>query len=145
MNARRTTFRTTLALMTAAGALGVLPPPAGADPVNAKNGQLLPIVCEKLGSLTVATSGDNGSDNSKNAFTPGHVTTSTQVGIPYEVHTSGSFTPNDGGETQTFSDDFVKKAPHNGRLDVCTFHGEGADENGTFAFDGVVKISYTPR
>jgi hypothetical protein len=144
MNARRTTLRTTLALLTAAGALGVLPGTAGADPVNAKTGQLLPIVCEKLGSLTVATN-DNGNDHSKNNFTPGLVTTSTQVGIPYEVHTSGTFTPSDGGETQTFSDDFVKKAPHNGRLDVCTFHGEGADENGSFSFDGIVKISYTPR
>ena len=138
MNARRATLRTTLALATAAGALAVLPSPAGADPVNAKKGQLLPISCVELGDLTVAVNG-NGD------FTPGMVTTSTQVGIPYEIHTSGSFTPSDGGETQTFTEDTVKKAPHNGRLDECTFHVEGADEGGTFSFDGVVKISYTPR
>jgi hypothetical protein len=137
MNIGRTTLRTGLALLTAAGALAVLPGAAGADPVNAKKGELIPIVCDKLGSLTVAVNG-NGD------FTPGMVVTSTQVGIPYEVHTSGTFTPSDGGAVETFSDDVVKRGPRNGRLDQCTFHVEGSEESGTFVFDGTVKISYTP-
>ena len=136
MDFRRTTFRTGLAVLTAAGALAALPGTAGADPVNAKKGELIPIECEQLGSLTVATNG-NGD------FTPGLVTTSTQVGIPYELHLSGSFTPS-GGPTETFTEDHAHPAPHNGRLDVCTFHVGGSDEFGSFEFGGTVMISYTP-
>ena len=138
MNIRRTTLRTGLALLTTAGSFAVLPGAAGADPVNAKKGELIAIVCDQLGSLTVAVNG-NGE------FTPGLVTTSTQVGIPYEVHTSGTFTPNDGSPAQTFTDDVVKRGPRNGRLDECSFHSEGTDAYGSFVFDGSVKISYTPR
>jgi len=72
------------------------------------------------------------------------VTTNHQVGIPYEFHITGTFTPNDGSPTQTFSDDLAKRAPRNGRLDTCTFHQVGSDENGSFVIDGIVKISYTP-
>lgn len=110
---------------------------AGADPTNAKKGEILEIECDGgLGTLTVALNG-NGE------FTPGLVTTSTQVGIPYEVHIEGSFTP-PGGQPQPFADDSVKPAPRNGRLAVCTFHEEGEDEEGTFVLDGTVRISYTP-
>jgi hypothetical protein len=110
---------------------------AGADPTNAKKGEILTIECDAgLGSLTVALNG-NGE------FTPGHVTTSTQVGIPYAFHIEGSFTPSGGGEPETFVDDSAKPGPRNGRLASCTFHEEGQDENGTFVFDGTVKISYT--
>jgi hypothetical protein len=111
---------------------------AGADPTNAKKGEVLTIECDSgLGSLTVAVNG-NGE------FTPGLVTTSTQVGIPYRFHIEGTFTPSDGGEPEHFVDDSAKAAPHNGRLAMCTFHQEGSDENGTFVFDGTVWISYTP-
>jgi hypothetical protein len=110
---------------------------AGADPTNAKKGEILAIQCDEgLGSLTVALNG-NGE------FTPGHVTTSTQVGIPYALHIEGAFTPT-GGEPEPFVDDSAKPAPRNGRLAVCTFHEEGQDDGGTFAFDGTVWISYTP-
>jgi hypothetical protein len=110
---------------------------AGADPVNAPKGEVISIDCDSgLGSLTVALNG-NGD------FTPGHVTTSTQVGIPYALHIEGSFTPT-GGEPETFVEDIAKRAPRNGRLAVCTFHEEGQDEEGAFTFDGTVWISYTP-
>jgi hypothetical protein len=132
MKARHITAGAALALATVLGPLG----PAWADPVNAKKGEVLAINCEVNGALTVAV---NGNGN----FTPGHVTTSNMVGMPYEVHIAGSFTPADGGATETFNDDVVKRAPHNGRLDTCTFHEEGSDQYGSFVFDGVVKISYT--
>jgi len=109
---------------------------AAADPTNAKKGEVIPIVCEHNGRLTVATNG-NGE------WTPGLVTTNHQVGIPYEFHIRGTFTPV-GGSTETFSEDSVKRAPRNGRLDTCTFHQEGSDEYGSFVVDGIVKISYTP-
>jgi hypothetical protein len=38
----------------------------------------------------------------------------------------------------------AKPAPHNGRLDHCSFHQEGGDEFGSFEVDGEVWISYTP-
>lgn len=132
MKARYITAGAALALATVVGPLG----PAWADPVNAKKGQLIDINCEVNGALTVAVNG-NGT------FSPGLVTTSTMVGIPYEVHISGSFTPADGGPTESFSEDDVKRAPRNGRLDTCTFHQEGSDPFGSFVFDGTVKISYT--
>jgi hypothetical protein len=109
---------------------------AGADPTNAKNGEVIPISCQTNGSLTIATNG-NGE------WTPGLVTTNNQVGIPYEFHIIGTFTPT-GGLPESFADDTVKPAPHNGRLDTCTFHQEGSDEFGSFVLDGIVNISYTP-
>ena len=134
MNVRRIGAAGAAALAMTVGPL--LAGPAGADPVNAKKGEILPISCEVNGDLTVATNG-NGD------WTPGLVTTNNQVGNPYEFHIVGSFTPTDG-EPQPFTEDSVKRAPHNGRLDTCTFHQEGTDENGSFSIDGVVKISFTP-
>ena len=110
---------------------------AGADPTNAKKGEILTIECDAgLGSLTVALNG-NGE------WTPGHVTTSTQVGKPYAFHIEGSFTPT-GGEPESFVDDSAKPGPRNGRLAVCTFHEAEQDEEGTFTLDGTVWISYSP-
>ena len=110
---------------------------AGADPVNAKKGEVLPIECDGgLGSLTVAVNG-NGD------FTPGHVITSTQVGVPYAFRFEVSFTPT-GGETQTEVEALAKRGPRNGRLAVCTFHQEEQSEEGVFVLDGTVWISYTP-
>jgi hypothetical protein len=118
-------------------AIGILAGPVSADPVNAKKGEILEIECDSgLGTLTVALNG-NGD------FTPGHVTTSTQVGIPYKAHFEFTFTPT-GGTPQTETEDIAKKGPRNGRLAVCTFHEEGSDEEGAFAIDGTVWISYTP-
>jgi hypothetical protein len=109
---------------------------AGADPTNAKKSEVIPITCDINGSLTVATNG-NGE------WTPGLVTTNNQVGIPYEFHITGTFTPT-GGSPESLADDSVRRAPHNGRLDTCTFHQEGSDEFGSFVVDGTVKISFTP-
>jgi hypothetical protein len=134
---RRSNVRALTALLGVAAVLGIGAGPAVADPTNAKKGEILAIECDEgLGSLTIATNG-NGE------WTPGLVTTSTQVGIPYRFHIEGSFTPT-GGETEFFTDDSEKPAPRNGRLAVCTFHVEDQDEGGTVVFDGTVSISYTP-
>jgi hypothetical protein len=109
----------------------------GADPIDSPNSEVITLSCETNGIVTVVVNG-NG------VWTPGHVTTNNQVGIPYEFHITGTFTPADGGPTETFTDDLVKPAPRNGRLDTCTFHQEGEDEFGTFVVDGTVAISYTP-
>jgi hypothetical protein len=130
----------TKVLATAFAALGVVgltAVGAGADPVNAKKGEVLAINCDAgLGALEVAVNG-NG------AFTPGMVTTSTQVGIPYEVHIVGTFTPT-GGAPMPFRDDAVKKAPRNGRLATCTFNQTDTSPEGVATISGTVKISFTP-
>ena len=124
------------ALGTAAMVLGTATV-AAADPTNAKKGEILTVECDAgVGSLTVALNG-NGD------FTPGHVTTSTQVGVPYAFHIEGSFTPT-GGEPESFVDTGAKRGPRNGRLAVCTFHEEERDDSGTLVLDGVVSISYSP-
>ncbi len=110
---------------------------AAADPTNAKKGEIRTIECDQgLGTLTIALNG-----NAK--LTPGLVTTSTQVAVPYRSHIEASFTPT-GGEIEFFVDDIEKPAPSNGRLAVCTFHDEGPAPGGTFVLDGTVWISYTP-
>lgn len=126
-----------LATLTVAASVGAMSAPASADPVKAKNAEIITIECDSgLGTLTIAT---NGNGN----WTPGHVTTNNQVLIPYRFHFEGSFTPV-GGETEFFSEDVAKRAPRNGRLAVCTFHEEGEDEFGSFVVDGTVWVSYTP-
>jgi len=118
-------------MVLAGGAVG-----AGADPVNAKKGEIIELECDNgLGALTVALNG-NGE------YTPGHVIGSTQVGIPYAFHFESSFTPT-GGETQTDVEDLAKPGPKNGRLATCTFHLEEQNDEGLFVLDGIVSISYT--
>jgi hypothetical protein len=107
--------------------------PAGADP---KNGEVIEINCDNLGSLEVVVF-------SNGPASPGLVVDSNQVGIPYKLHVEGTFTPT-GGEPESFVDEFEKPGPRNGRLDHCTFHQEGMDEFGSFELDGEVWISYTP-
>jgi hypothetical protein len=133
---RKHSFKALLALLGAATVACLVAAPAGADPTNAKNAQVVTAHCDPLGTLDVVSNG-NG------RWTPGLVTTNNQVGVPYEFHVTGTFTPT-GGEPESFSDDLVKPAPHNGRLATCTFHQEGADEFGSFVVDGTVLISYTP-
>ena len=111
---------------------------AGADPVKAPNAEVLDIECDSgLGSLTVAEHG-NGE------FTPGHLTTSTQVGIPYAFHFEFVFTPSGGGAAEAFTEDSAKRGPRNGRLASCTFQQEEQAPDGVYAVSGTVWISYTP-
>ena len=107
---------------------------AGADPV--KHFEPITVTCDSgIGTVQVVSS-DQG------RWTPGLVTTSNLVGIPYEFHVVSTFTPT-GGEPQTFTDDRAKPAPHSGRLATCTFHQQGSDPDGTFTADGTVKISFS--
>ena len=96
---------------------------AGADPINAKNAEVITLDCSVNGTLQVVV---NGNGN----WTPGHAIGNNQVGVPY------AFEFTQGGQTFSIS----KPAPQNGRLDVCTFNG--TDEGGPFT--ATVWISYTP-
>ena len=107
---------------------------ASADP---QKGDLLALECDTLGSVDVIVfSNGRGS--------PGLVVDSTQVGIPYKLILSGTFTPAGEGDPETFVDEWEHPAPRNGRLDHCTFHQEDSDESGSVVVDGEVWISYTP-
>ena len=126
----------TLTLVTVGG-IGMAAGPAAADPTNAKKGEILEIQCDGgLGTLTVALNGNA-------ELTPGLVTTSNQVVIPYQRHIEGSFTPT-GGDPVPIVQDVEKPAPNNGRLAACTFHESGSNESGSLVLDGTVWVSYTP-
>jgi hypothetical protein len=97
---------------------GLIAGPAGADPTNAKKGQVYDVACEDLGTVQIATNGSG-------EWTPVLLTASNQVLVPYRLHLE--FTPV-GGETQSL--DLVKPAPKNATLDVCTFGSD--DSQGSF-------------
>ena len=100
--------RAGIALLALASSIGLslgVATPANADP---KNG-LLPLECDGLGSLEIAIPG-NGI-----ATTPGLVATSTQVGIPYAITLTGTFTPV-GGEPEPLLDVYERRAPAHDRL-----------------------------
>jgi hypothetical protein len=107
---------------------GLVARPAGADPTNAKKGEVLSLACEDLGTIEIATNG-NGE------WTPGHIIGSNQVLVPYAFHFE--FTP-PGGPTE--SEDISKKTPKNATLDICTFGGESPD--GTFS--GIAYVAVRP-
>ena len=128
--------RRSLALLALASSLGlaiVVASPANADP---KTG-VVPLECDELGSLEVVVAGTTAPS------TPGLAVVSTQVGVPYAITLSGTFTPV-GGEPEPFLDVYERRAPAHQRVDHCTFHEEGATGSGSFVIDGELWISYTP-
>jgi hypothetical protein len=122
-----------LAASTTIGLGVALAGPAAADPARVP----LTLQCDALGSIRVSVP-------ARAPFTPGLDTGSTQVGIPYSLTVTTTFTPM-GGEPQTSVEHYSRPAPANSRHDRCTFHDEGSNAAGTITLDGVVLISYTPR
>jgi hypothetical protein len=116
-------------------ALGVAGP-AAADP-PASRGDSITLTCDVLGVVDIVSPPGNG------MWTPGIVAGSTRVLTPYSFDIVGTFTPNGGGDSETFEEHAVKAAPHNGRLDTCTFSESDSDENGSFTIEGTVGLSYT--
>jgi hypothetical protein len=127
MKFRRMAAGATVALATLTTS-GLIAGPAGADPTNAKKGQVHNVVCEDLGTVEIA---ENGSGD----WTPAHLTASNQVLVPYRLHLE--FTPV-GGETQSL--DLFKPAPKNATLDVCTFGSD--DSQGSFR--GIAYVAVRP-
>ena len=127
MNVRRIAAGATVGL-TALTTSGLIAGPAGADPTNAKKGQVHNLVCEGLGTVEIA---ENGSGD----WTPVHLTASNQVLVPYRLHLE--FTPV-GGETQSL--DLVKPEPKNATLDVCTFGNDGSQGS----FRGIAWVAVRP-
>ena len=133
---RRCMARAATLTLAIVGGIGMMAGQAAADPTNAKKGELLDLHCDGgLGSLTVALNGNT-------QLTPGLVTTSNQVVVPYRLHLEGSFTPT-GGDPVPIVHDVQKPGPHNGRLATCTFHEDVSNELGSLVFDGTMWVSYT--
>lgn len=109
--------------------------PAAADN---KKGNPLTLNCATLGIVNITTNDAGGT------WTPGQVTAGNMVLNPYELHISGVYTPDEGAPFP-FTEDNVKNAPRNGRLDVCTFSQTFTDGYGTGTFGGTVLLSYTKR
>lgn len=105
---------------------------AAADPA----GEPVTIHCEELGTVDVVVIG-------RAQLAPGLVVGANQVVTPYKISLAGVFTP-PLGDPAPFRDEFSRPAPHNQRLDQCTFHQEGARPDGTFVIDGHIWLSYTP-
>ena len=125
-----------IALLAVLGSIGLslgIATPANADP---KRG-VIPLECDVLGSLEVVVAGTTA------PATPGLAVLSTQIGVPYAITLSGTFTPV-GGEPEPFLDIYERRAPAHERIDHCTFHQEGATGAGSFVIDGDLWISYTP-
>lgn len=119
-----------IAAAITAAALTSVVAPASADP---KGGEQIAMECTGLGSVTIALPPGRG------MWTPGLVLGSNTVGIPYEIHVSGSFTDDTG--TYPFTEDLVKKAPSSGRTATCTWHQEFEDDEGSMVIDGIAKVS----
>jgi hypothetical protein len=122
---------TVAAVMTGALVMGA------AAPANA-GGEVLELVCGNTTYQIVS--------NGNGAFTPGRDLASTRVFIPTSFgEFSGTFTPSDGSDPETFTDPAMTKTAnpqaHNGKATFvdCTFsvHFEGPD--GTFDGSGSVS------
>ncbi len=129
-------MKTRIAATAAVATVSLLGLGATSASAAPKKGDILEIHCDNLGTLQVVVF-------SNGPASPGLVVDSHQVGIPYALEITGTFTPT-GGETETFTESFEHPAPRNGRLDHCTFHQEQRDPSGATVIDGQVWISYTP-
>jgi hypothetical protein len=130
-------MRQTLALIAAcASAAVILAPPAGADPIHAKNAFRVQAVCGNQ-TLTAVTNG-NG------IFTPAHIIGSTSVFIPTAFNLTFTFTPT-GGTTMTDHNTAAKRAPLRNTI-TCTIPLQSfTSPAGTFTIQGTVTGFRTPR
>ena len=117
--------------------LAVFAQTAAADPVNAKNSQVLIANCGGP-NLMVAVNG-NGE------WTPGHVIGSTAVFIPTAFNVTFSFTPT-GGTTESETDTSAKAhQPRNAvTCEVPAALNTFTSPEGTFVISGTVTGFFTP-
>jgi hypothetical protein len=126
MHARTRTAIGALGALTAAIALAV---PAAADPVHNPFAEIMTLDCAHLGTVDVTVVQNNGQ------YSPGLVTDTHQVLIPYAFHWETSFM---GEEIQV--DEYGKPGPRHAHLDTCTFH----IETDHIVADAIISVAYTP-
>jgi hypothetical protein len=123
-----------LALVLSAVAIGALAGVASADPVNAKNGLLIPANCG--GQTLMAAVNGNGE------FTPAHVVGRTAVFVPQAFDLTFEFTPT-GGQTQSDTDTSSHHHTHRG-LVTCSINFTQTNPFGTMHLVGTVTGFFTP-
>jgi hypothetical protein len=81
---------------------------------------------------------------SNGTWSPGLLTSGNGVVRPVAVAVTGTFTPADGSDPETFSETAAKHVGAKTQTTDCTFSQTGSDESGTFTLQGTVTI-VTPR
>jgi hypothetical protein len=120
-----------LATVISAAALVVgVPTAAHADP---KKADVITLHCENGQSYEIRVF-------SNGTWSPGLLTTGNGVVRPVAVSISGTFTPADGSDPETFSESAVKNVGAKTQTTDCTFAETGSDESGTFTLEGTVTI-----
>ena len=133
----RLMLRGGLLVVVVAVSIAALSEVASADPVNAKNGSLVTLVCG--GQTLIASVNGNGE------FTPGHVVGGTAMLIPTAFDLTFSFTPT-GGATMSETDTSAKNNQH-GNLVTCDIPealNTFVAPEGTFSISGTVTGFFTP-
>jgi hypothetical protein len=108
---------------------------AMADPVNAKQSQVIPASCDNGQSYEVVVNG-NGE------FTPAHVVGSTSMFIPEAFDLTFEFTPT-GGPTESETDTSAKHNVH-GDVTTCSIDITQTFPEGSFHLFGTVTGFFTP-
>ncbi|MGZ4735255.1 MAG: hypothetical protein ACXVKA_04410 [Acidimicrobiia bacterium] len=134
---KKSMVRSGVLLGTLLGTAALVVGPTAAGAAKGKNVQQLNLHCTKLGDIAVVVKGAG-------TWSAGHVVGSKRVLKPYEIHVTGTFTPT-GGSPQPIDENSVKPAPQSRKLDECTFHQEGSDNQGSFSVDGSVKVQYSGK
>jgi hypothetical protein len=130
-------FKRGLVLAVLAVMAAVVVQVASADPLNAKNGNLVYGFCD--GQPVVVSGNGNG------AFTPGHVVGSTTVIIPTAFDLTFSFTPT-GGQTESQTNTSTKQTSGKNPV-TCVIPAAlntVTTPDGTFVISGTVTGFLTP-
>ena len=124
-----------LAAVAGAAALMVALPAAAAqaDP----KGEPFTLTCDNGESYEIVTFG-NGN------WGPGLVLDSNEVLHPVAFDISGTFTPADGSEPMTFTDQTSKKIGNGRETTDCEFTEALTDDSGTVVIEGTVTAVVSP-
>jgi hypothetical protein len=125
----------TVALVAAA--LAVFAQTASADPIGAKNSQMITAFCGTQETVV--------SVNGSGEFTPAHVIGSTAVFVPTAFDLTFSFTPT-GGTTESETDTSAKWNQAKGTFtcDIPAALNTFTSPDGTFTISGTVTGFFTP-
>ena len=77
---------------------------------------------------------------SNGTWSPGLLTEGNGVIRPVAIDITGTFTPADGGDPETFSETASKNIGAKTQTTTCDFTETGSDEFGTFTLEGNVTI-----
>lgn len=122
---------TKLATVLSAAALVVgVPAAAHADP---KKADVITLNCDNGASYEIRVF-------SNGTWSPGLLTDGNGVIRPVAVSITGTFTPADGSDPETFSESATKHLGAKTQTTDCTFSETSSDESGTVTLEGTATI-----